>query len=56
MKFRIRAQWYGQDGRQMGVAWDEAEGESACDVIDDALPSEWRDGEFTSATITIEKL
>ncbi len=55
-KFRIRAQWYGNDGHQLGVAEDDIEAENACEVIDSALPGEWYSDEFTGATITIEKV
>ena len=55
MKFRVRAQWYGP-GRQMGVASADIEADSACDVLDEALPGEWLLGEFTSATITITQV
>ena len=56
MKFRVRAQWTGPEGRQMGIADDTVEGKDACDIFDAAMPSEWRDGEFTGATVTIEKI
>lgn len=52
-KFRVRAQWCGPEGRQMGVASEDVEADSACDVLDEALPGQWLVGEFTSATITI---
>lgn len=55
-KFRVRAQWYGPDARQLGVASTDVEADSACDVLDEALPEEWTTGEFTSATITISKV
>lgn len=54
--FRIRAQWWGPDGAQVGVADDTVEAYDACDALDNALPSQWRDGQFTHATITIEPL
>ena len=53
MKFRVRAQWTGPDGRQVGVASEDIEAVSACEVLDEALPGSWDDGEFTGATITI---
>lgn len=56
MKFRVRAQWLGSDGQQTGVASADVEADSACDVLDEALPEEWTTGEFTSATITISKV
>lgn len=40
----------------MGIADDTVEGKDACDIFDAAMPSEWRDGEFTGATVTIEKI
>lgn len=55
-KFRVRAQWYGPDGNQLGVASADVEAGSACDVIDEALPGEWSVGEFMSATITITQV
>lgn len=55
-KFRVRAQWYGPDARQMGVASADIDANSACDVLDEALPGQWMDGEFTSATITITEV
>lgn len=54
--FMIRAQWWGPNGAQVGVADDTVEAEDACCALDDALPEQWRDGEFTHATITIEPL
>lgn len=56
MKFRVRAQWFGPDGQQTGVASADVEADSACDVLDEALPGEWMPGEFTSATITITQV
>lgn len=56
MKFRVRAQWFGPDGQQTGVASADVEAGSACDVLDEALPGEWMPGEFTSATITIAQV
>ena len=52
MKFRVRAQWTGPDGRQVGVASEDVEADSACEVLDVALPG-FHDGAFTGATITI---
>jgi len=53
MKFRVRAQWYGP-GQQVNVSSTDVEADSACDVLDEALPGEWVVGEFfTSANITI---
>jgi hypothetical protein len=54
MKFRVRAQWFGPDGRQMGVASEDVDADCACDVLDEALPCQWREGEFSDATITIK--
>lgn len=56
MKFRVRAQWYGPDGAQLGVASTDVDADSACDVLDEALPGSWYAGEFTSATITITQV
>lgn len=56
MKFRVRAQWLGSDGQQTGVASADVEANSACDVLDEALPAEWMPGEFASATITITQV
>jgi hypothetical protein len=55
-KFKVRARWYRDDGTVLGVADDTVEGEDACDVFDDAMPGSWKDGEYTSCTVTIEKL
>jgi hypothetical protein len=56
MKFRVRAQWFGPDGQQTGVASADVEDDSACDVLDEALPAEWHVGEYVSATITITQV
>lgn len=56
MKFRVRAQWFGPDGTQVGVASADVDADSACDVLDEALPGSWDVGEFTSATITITQV
>lgn len=53
MRFRIRAQWWGPDGAQTGVADDTVEGSDACVVLEDALPGSWCDGQYTHATVTI---
>lgn len=55
-KFRVRAQWYGPEGRQMGVASADVEADSACDVLDEALPGQWSVGEFTTAQISITQV
>ena len=55
MKFRVRAQWYGP-GQQTGVESGDIEADSACDVLDEALPGEWLVGEFTSAKIDITQV
>jgi hypothetical protein len=54
--FRIRAQWSGPNGAQLGVADDTVECADACEALDSAVPGSWRTGEYTSATITIEPL
>lgn len=55
-RFKVRARWYRDDGTVFCVADDTVEGEDACDVLDDALPGSWEEGQYTSVTITIEKL
>jgi hypothetical protein len=32
-RFRIRAQWWGPDGAQVGVADDTVEGSDACEIL-----------------------
>lgn len=54
MLFRVRAQWWGPDGAQIGVADDTVEATSAVEAMEDAIPCQWRDGQYTHATITIE--
>ena len=54
--YRIRAQWWGPNGAQTGVADDTVEADSACDALDFALPGEYGLGEFTHAEIRIEPL
>lgn len=54
--FRIRAQWWGPDGAQVGVADDTVEAEDACHAVNFSLPTEYRVGEFTHATIRIEPM
>lgn len=54
--FRIRAQWWGPNGAQVGVADDTVEADDAVEALDCASPGEWRTGQFTHATITIEPL
>lgn len=56
LKFRIRAQWWGPDGAQIGVADDTVEATSAVEALEDAVPCQWRDGQYTHATISIEPL
>jgi len=54
--FRIRAQWWGPDGAQTGVADDTVEASDACSALDHAVPGSWRDGQYTHAEIRIEPL
>lgn len=54
--FKIRAQWWGPDGAQVGVADDTIEAADACEALINAMPSESREGQYTHATITIEPL
>jgi hypothetical protein len=51
--FKIRAQWYGPNGAQTGVADDTVEADSACDALDFALPGEYGLGQYTHADIRI---
>jgi hypothetical protein len=54
--FRIRAQWWGPDGAQVGVADDTVEAEDACNALLAALPDGSPVGVYTHATIKIEPL
>ena len=54
--FRVRAQWWGPNGAQVGVADDTVEAEDACHAATFAVPVEYQVGVFTHATITIEPL
>lgn len=54
--FKIRAQWWGPDGAQVGVADDTAEAEDACNVLMAALPDSSPAGVYTNAEIRIEPL
>lgn len=56
MRFKVRAQWWGPNGAQTGVADDTVEADDACDAVEDAIPCEWRTGQYTHATITIEPI
>lgn len=54
MRFRVRAQFHGPDGQQVGVAEDDIEAEDACEVIQSyACPSPYTTGVYTSATVTV---
>jgi hypothetical protein len=52
MRFAIRAQWLGPDGRQVGVA-DEVVAANAFDVLDCALPDNGDPAVYTSGKISI---
>lgn len=52
--FKVRAQWYGPNGAQTGVADDTVEADNACDALDFALPGQYGLSEYTHADIRIE--
>jgi hypothetical protein len=54
--FRIRAQWWGSDGKHCGVADDTFEGAEAIEALDNAVPGSWRTGDFTHCIVKIEPL
>ena len=54
--FRIRAQWWGPDGKHCGVADDTFEGADAIEALDNAVPCQWMTGDFTHCTVKIEPL
>lgn len=55
-RFRIRAEWWGADGRQCNVADDTFEGADAIEALDNAVPGSWFTGEYTNCIVKIEPL